>query len=134
MARTRYQYGELLVKAGRQHSSYMARWWEDVRLPNGSVVRRKRSRVIGIAGQMTEKQARRQMDAILSRVNDPGYLPETHTTFQALAQEWSDQAFPQMKASTSLNMRVHLTKHLLPFFGTRQVRELTTRDIDAFLS
>ena len=31
-------------------------------------------------------------------------------------------------------MRGHLTNHLLPFFGTRQVRELTTRDIDAFLS
>jgi len=134
MARTRYQYGEIVVKHGKAHDSWMGRWKEDVRLRSGCVVRRKRSRVFGIVGQMTEKQAARQLEAILARVNDPGYLPESQTTFQALAQEWSDQAFPEMKPSTVLNMRGHLTNHLLPFFGTRQVKELTTRDIDAFLS
>jgi integrase len=133
MARTRYQYGEIVVKQGKAHDSYMGRWKEDVRLPNGSIVRRKRSRVFGIVGDMTEKQAQRQLEAILARVNDPGYVPESNSTFQALAQEWSDQAFPEMKPSTVQNMRGHLVNHLLPFFGTRQVRELTTRDIDAFL-
>jgi integrase len=112
----------------------MGRWKEDVRLPNGSIARRKRSRVFGIVGQITEKQAKRQLEAILARVNDPGYAPESNSTFQALAQEWSDQAFPEMKPSTVQNMRGHLANHLLPFFGNRQVREITTRDIDAFLS
>jgi len=37
-------------------------------------MRRKRSKVFGIVGQMTEKQARRQLEAILARVNDPGYV------------------------------------------------------------
>jgi integrase len=134
MARTRYQYGEIVVKHGKAHDSYMGRWKEDVRLPNGSIVRKKRARVLGIVGQVTEKQAKRQLDAILSRVNDPGYVPESNSTFQALAQEWGDQAFPEMKPSTVMNMRGHLMNHLLPFFGTRQVREITTRDIDAFLS
>jgi integrase len=112
----------------------MGRWKEDVRLPNGTVVRRKRSRVLGIVGKMTEKQASRQLEAILARVNDPGYLPESRTTFQALAQEWSDQAFPEMKPSTVLSMNGHLRNHLLPFFGKKQVREITTWDIDLFLS
>jgi len=94
----------------------------------------KRAKVFGIVGEMTAKQAQRQLDAILVRVNDPGYLPESQTTFQALAQEWGDQAFQEMKPSTVQNMRGHLTNHLLPFFGKRQVREITTRDIDAFLS
>jgi len=134
MARTRYQYGEIVVKHGKAHDSYMGRWKEDFRLPNGSIVRRKRSRVFGIVGQMTEKQAARQLEAILVRVNDPGYLPESSSTFQALAQEWGDQAFPEMKRSTVLNMTGHLRNHLLPFFGTKQVREITTRDIDLFLS
>ncbi len=134
MARTRYQYGEIVIKHGKAHDSYMGRWKEDVRLPNGSLVRRKRSRVLGIVGRITERKARRELEAILARVNDPGYVPESNTTFQALAQEWSDQAFPEMKPSTALNMRGHLTNHLLPFFGERQVREITTRDIDAFPS
>jgi len=134
MARTRYQYGEIVVKHGKAHDSYMGRWKEDFRLPNGSIVRRKRSRVFGIVGQMTEKQAARQLEAILVRVNDPGYLPESSSTFQALAQEWGDQAFPEMKRSTVLNMTGHLRNHLLPFFGTKQDREITTRDIDLFLS
>ncbi len=134
MARTRYQYGEIVIKEGKAHDSYMGRWKEDVRLPNGSIVRMKRAKVFGRVGEMTEKQAQRQLDAILARVNDPGYVPESHTTFQALAQEWSDQAFPEMKPSTVQNMRGHLLNHLLPFFGTRQVREITTRNIDAFLS
>jgi integrase len=134
MARTRYQYGEIVVKHGKAHDSYMGRWKEDFRLPNGSIVRRKRSRVFGIVGQITEKQAARQLEAILARVNDPGYLPESSSTFQALAQEWGDQAFPEMKRSTVLNMIGHLRNHLLPFFGNKQVREITTRDIDLFLS
>jgi integrase len=134
MARTRYQHGEIVVKHGKAHDSYMGRWKEDVRLPNGQIIRRKRSRVFGIVGRITEKQAKRQLDGILARVNDPGYLPESATTFQALAQEWGDQAFREMKPSTVLNMRGHLTNHLLPFFGKRQVREITTRDIDTFLS
>jgi integrase len=134
MARTRYQYGEIVVKHGKAHDSYMGRWKEDVRLPNGSIVRKKRSRVFGIVGDMTEKQARRQLEAILARVNDPGYVAQSNSTFQALVQEWSDQAFPEMKPSTILNMRGHLTNHLLPFFGKKQVREITTRDIDACLS
>lgn len=112
----------------------MGRWIEDFRLPNGQIVRRKRSRVLGIVGKITERQAQRQLDGILARVNDPGYLPESATTFQALAQEWSENAFREMKPSTVQNMRGHLANHLLPFFGQRQVREITTRDIDTFLS
>src|ERR1700674_1735716 len=134
MARTRYQHGEIVVKHGKAHDSYMGRWKEDLRLSNGQIIRRKRSRVFGIVGRITEKQAKRQLDGILARVNDPGYLPESVTTFQALAQEWGDQAFREMKPSTVLNMRGHLANHLLPFFGKRQVREITTRDIDTFLS
>ena len=134
MARTRYQHGEIVVKHGKAHDSYMGRWKEDLRLSNGQIIRRKRSRVFGIVGRITEKQAKRQLDGILARVNDPGYLPESATTFQALAQEWGDQAFREMKPSTVLNMRGHLTNHLLPFFGKRQVREINTRDIDTFLS
>jgi len=86
MARTRYQYGEVVIKHGKAHDSYMGRWKEDVRLPNGQTTRLKKSKVLGIVGQITEKQARRQMDAVLARVNDPGYLPESSTTFQALVQ------------------------------------------------
>ena len=135
MARTRYQYGEVLVRQYKKHESYMGRWIEDVRLPNGQIIRRKRSKVLGIVGRITEKKARRQLEAILAVVNDPGYLPESATTtFQALAQEWGDQAFQEMKESTVLNMKGHLENHILPFFGERQVREITTRDIDTFLS
>lgn len=134
MARVRYQYGEIVVRVGKKHSTYLGRWWEDFRLSGGTIVRRKRSKVLGICGQITKKQAARKLEAILARVNDPGYLPELSTTFQALAQEWSDQAFPMMKRSTVLNMAGHLRNHLLPYFGAKQVREITTRDIDDFLS
>lgn len=134
MARTRYQYGEIHVKHYKSHDSYLGRWKEDFVVPGGGIVRKKRAKVLGIVGQITEKQARRKLEAILSRVNDPGYLPESTTTFQALAQEWQDQAFPEMKPSTVLNMTGHLTNHLLPFFGQRQVREITTRDIETFLA
>jgi integrase len=132
MARTRYQLGEIVTNRGKTQDSFMGRWWESVRLPDGSIVRKKRAQVLGIVGQITEKQARRQLETILSRVNDPGYQPECSGTFQALAQEWSEQAFPEMKPSTVLNMSGHLRNHLLPFFGLQQVREITTRDIDRF--
>jgi hypothetical protein len=134
MARIRYQCGTIIIKPGKAHDSYLGRWTEDLVAPGGGVLRKKRAKVLGIVGQITEKQAQRKLEAILSRINDPGYLPESSITFQALAQEWQDQAFPEMKPSTVLNMTGHLTNHLLPFFGTKQVREIATRDIDTFLS
>src|SRR3984893_2020070 len=132
MARTRYQHGEIITKHGKTQDSCMGRWREDMRLPNGSIVRRKRSLVLGIVGQITEKQAYCKLETVLARVNDPGYQPECSGSFQALAQEWSEQAFPEMKPSTVLNMTGHLRNHLLPFFGLQQVREIPTRDIDRF--
>jgi integrase len=133
MARTRYQHGEVITRHGKAHDSYLGRWREDFRLPSGFIVRRKRSQVLGIVGQMTRKQALRKLDEVLARVNDPGYQPERGGTFQALAQEWGEQAYPEMKRSTVVSMTGHLNNHLLPFFGSRQLREITTRDIDTFL-
>src|ERR1700676_5358437 len=83
MARTRYQHGEIVVKHGKAHDSYMGRWKEDVRLSNGQIIRRKRSRVFGIVGRITEKQAKRQRQRILARANDPGYLSGSTTTSEA---------------------------------------------------
>ena len=87
MARTRYQYGTIIIKQGKAHDSYLGRWTEDLVAPGGGVLRKKRAKVLGIVGQITEKQAQRKLEAILSRINDPGYLPESSITFQALAQE-----------------------------------------------
>src|SRR5260370_6636251 len=39
-----------------------------------------------------------------------------------------------MKSFSGQDMRGHLENHLPPFVGARQVREITTRDIDGFLS
>src|SRR5882762_1412826 len=39
-----------------------------------------------------------------------------------------------MKPSAVVNMQGHLKNHLLPFFGEKPVREITTRDIDTFFS
>lgn len=133
MARTRYQYGEIIIQHNKKHDSYLGRWWEDFAVPGG-VVRKRRAKVLGIVGKITEKQAQRNLEAILARINDPGYAPETNITFQALAQEWQDQAFSGMKPVTIANMTGHLRNYLLPFFGAKQVREITTRDIDTFLS
>jgi len=106
--------------------------------PEAVCFRKKRAKVLGIVGQITEKQAQRKLEAILSRINDPGYLPESSITFQALAQEWQDQAFPEMKPSTVLNMTGHLTNHLLPFFGRNKFgksqRGTSTRSYPDYLS
>lgn len=134
MARTRYQYGTIVVQKGKAHSTYFGRWMEDYCEAGGAVTRRKRTVVLGRVGEITEKQAKRKFESILARVNDPGYLPQQSITFQALAQEWQDQAFQEMKPSTVVNMQGHLKNHLLPFFGVQPVREITTRDIDRFFT
>ena len=93
MARTRYQHGEIVIKHGKQHDSYMGRWVEDVRLPGGSIARRKRSRVLGIVGTITEKQAARQLEGILARINDPAICPNQTAPFRLLPKSGVTKRF-----------------------------------------
>ena len=91
--RTRYQYGEIVVKHGKAHDSYMGRWKEDLRLSNGQIFRRKRSRVFGIVGKITEKQAKRQLEGSSPALTTPDTSPNQPRRFRLLPKSGATKRF-----------------------------------------
>ena len=130
LARRRYQKGQLLLREKR----WVLRWREDV-IENGQLRRVRRSEVIGtLADYPTERLARRAADARLVVVNDSRYRARPTATFAELAVRWESAVLPMVKPSTRINYRSHLRKHLVPFFGSFQMKDIQPELVQRFLA
>ncbi len=130
LARRRYQKAQLFVRG----KSWVLRWREDV-IENGQLRRVRRSEVIGtLADYPTWRLARRAADARLVVVNDPCYRARPTATFAELAVRWESAVLPMVKPSTRINYRSHLRKHLVPFFGPLQVKDVQSESVQRFLA
>src|SRR6266849_2586006 len=91
VARRRYQSG-CLFKRGKRRKVWIARWREDVILPDGGLGRIQRSIVIGLVSEVpTRRQAQTQLDQHLQMLNqgvtDRTVFPRSYQTiFQSLSQ------------------------------------------------
>ena len=72
----------------------------------------------------TKRLALRELEKRLSVVNDPRYRARPTATFAEFAFRWESLVLTQYKPSTQVTIRSHLRKHLVPFFGHLQMREI----------
>ncbi len=130
MARRRYQKGSLSLRG----KSWVLRWREDV-IESGQIRRVYRREVIGtVADYATRRLAFRAAEARLSLVNDPRYRARPTATLAEFAARWESTVLCQLKPSTRINYRSHLHKHLVPFFGSYQVKDIQPELVQRFLS
>jgi len=141
LARRRNQNGQLIKEvrrnaAGRidnDRSVWLGRWRED-EVRDGQVRRVRRTCVLGTLRQFTKPEAEKELRKYiqLSAVNSPTYRPRVAATFSDLATRWESMVLGQMKPSTRVNFKSHLEKHLKPYFGEKQLREITTETVQQF--
>ena len=127
LARRRYQKGRIFLR-GKKNPVWVGRWREDV-IDNGNIRRIERSEVLGSKSDFPTKRLAfsRVGKGELSVVNDPRYTGARPTAkFADLASRWESLVLTQHKPSTQATIRSHIHKHLVPFFGNWQMREIRT--------
>jgi integrase len=129
MARRRFQSGSVF-KRGK---NWVLRYREDIRNSDGSIGRRHRSVVIGYV--VSKKEAKRQADMLLREINNRDRQPQSAMTFTDF---WHRYFVPEVldkrKFSTRQVYGYLANKHLLPFFGTCRLCELSRADVQDFVN
>jgi integrase len=130
LARRRLQRGYLYLRK----TSWFGRWREDV-LDDGRVRRRYRNVRLGTLAEFpTEKLAQRELDSRTAEVNALDYRPLPTITFSVFSNRWKTDILIQHKPSHQATVRSQLHKHLEPFFGSMELREMQTADIQRFFT
>lgn len=133
LARRRFQKGRVFLR-GKKKQVWVGRWREDV-IEDGRVRRIERSEVLGSkADYPTKRLALRELEKRLAVVNDPRYRARPTATFEEFASRWESLVLTQHKPSTQVTIRSHLRKHLVPFFGRLQMREIESERVQRFIS
>lgn len=134
MARRRYQHGSLTIR-GKRRKVWVARWREDVLLPDGSLGRIRRSEVIGPVRDIPKKnQAKDLLEERLRQINRGMHKPSTVSTLRAFALEkWEPAILPTLRQSTQRDYRSMLRHHILPAFGDSRLCDIERADIQLFL-
>ena len=129
MARRRYQSG-CVFKRGK---NWVLRYREDIRNPDGSIERLHRSVVLGEIA--SKKEAKREADILLRKINSGDRHPQSCMTF---ADFWHgyfvSEVLDKRKFSTRQVYGYLAGKHLLPFFGSRRLCDLSRPDVQDFVN
>ena len=135
MARRRFQIGSLFQR-GKHPKVWVARWWEEVINPDGSIGRTRRAEVLGTVAELSSRS--RAMEVLTMRlnpINSGTYRPQSKRTFSSFVREdWLPVVVPTVKYATQKNYRYFLDVHLLPAFGTQQLCDIKRETIQLFLA
>jgi hypothetical protein len=125
--RSRRPYGTgCVIREGR---GLAIRWYETIIGANGQLRKLKRYEALGAVSM---KKAG-EILAEKTRVHEP--LPEpTAVTFAEHGERWRQDILPTYKPSVRFGHGDILRAHLLPKFGARPVREITTMQIQSWVT
>ena len=133
MARRRYQKGSIR-KRGKRNPAWELQWWEDYLKEDGSIGRRRRSATLGLASEMTLRQAKKLAEERLRALNQGTVTPQSTMKFADFVERHLvPLLFPTLKPSTRARYRQTLDTHLLPAFGSYRLCEIGTVDLQRFV-
>jgi integrase len=134
LARRRYQRGRVFLRGKKGSEAWVGRWREDV-IENGQMRRIERSEVLGSKSDFpTKRLAQRELEKRLAVVNDPRYRARPTATFAEFTSRWEATVLTQYKPSTQATLRSHIRKHLNPYFGSMQLRDIGPEEVQCFVS
>jgi hypothetical protein len=104
-------------------------------MPDGQVRRIRRQEFLGTREDFpTKKLAMRELDARLGAINSPTYRARPTATFAEFAKRWEADVGSQLKPSTASNYRMHIRRHLIPFFGMDLVKDIGPEMVQRFVA
>src|SRR5256885_9677633 len=133
MARRRYQKGSVFLRG--KNPVWVGRYREDLIQPDGKIVRKRCSIVLGTRKEYpTKRLAERRMDAELARINAPSYRPGRVATLEEFAERWKLEILSKRKPSTIHAAQSHLRNQILPLLGKIRLSELGTENQQVFVT
>jgi Phage integrase, N-terminal SAM-like domain len=115
---------------------WVARWWEEVINPDGSIGRKRCAEVLGTVAELGSRS--RAMGALskrLSPINSGSYRPQSRRCYaDFIAQDWIPVVLPTLKYATQKHYRYILDVHLLPVFGKTSLCDIKREWIQSFLA
>ncbi|HWO32836.1 MAG TPA: site-specific integrase, partial [Candidatus Acidoferrum sp.] len=113
---------------------WVGRFKEDF-VVDGRVQRIKRAEVLGgVKEYPTRRLALRALELRLSTVNSLAYRARPRSTFEDFATRWEATVVGQLRPSTAQNYRIHIRKHLKPFFGSIQLADIHPELIQQYVA
>ncbi len=133
MAR-KYQRGSLIVR-GTRRKVYVLRYYESVLLPDRSLGRARRSRILGSVSEVgTKRKAWEIAETIMREANLSMDRPETTLTFGQFAKLWEEKILPLKKQSTQKFYRETLARYMLPTFSGMRLCDIEATDVQGFIT
>lgn len=117
----RSQQGHV-YKAGKKTKTWYGIYREDVRKPDGRVVRRQRNIRLGT---LSEFPTRAAASRELARRMGNSKALRTTMTFAELFDRWKTTIVPTLKQSTGDLYVYKLKRYVVPVFGSREVASIT---------
>ena len=118
----------------QERGLWKIRYWADVAQPDGSIVRKKRTKCLGRVEEMTLTEARKKAQLFLQPINDVEEgIEHTEKTMNDLIDQWRVLVKPNLKLSTQLSYEWAF-KRIQGAFGPRAVSDIEKADVQAFLT
>jgi integrase len=125
----RYQDG-YVYKRGKKQKVWYGMFREDVRKPDGNVVRRQRNVRLGTMAELpTKNAAESKLSELLKKST-----PSMEMSFQELAERWREAEGPTMKTSTFQHYENALRAYVVPFFGKENITVINRERVQRFLA
>lgn len=135
MTRRRFQRGSI-YKKGKRKKVWVARFFEDVIAPDGTLTRIRRSERLGTITEIpTRRQAEQLLQDRLRLFNSSEYRPSSSCTLREYAEKrWLPEVLPTVKYSTKKNYQHILRVHVYPALGDMQLRLINRDVVQDFIS
>jgi integrase len=133
LARKRYQKGSIR-KRGTRNPVWELQWWTDEIQADGSLGRKRESKVLGFLSSMNKRQAMKIADEFLRPLNLGKITPFATILFRDFIEKhFVSNVFPTLKTSTRKRYQSTIKTHLLPAFGNLRLCDLQRVEIQAFV-
>lgn len=135
MTRRRFQRGSI-YKKGKRKKVWVARYFEDVIAPDGTLTRIRRSERLGTITEIpTRRQAEQVLQDRLRLFNSSDYRPSSSCTLREYAENrWLPEVLPTLKHSTKKHYQYALRAHVYRALGTMQLRLINRDVVQDFIS
>lgn len=136
MEHRRHQRGSLKYrKSGRgpREDTWVARYLEDI-IVDGKPKRVHRSKVLGLAREISKDEALRRLDKLLWPLNHGDQGPTEYISFAAFHERWERDLLPALRDSTATFYRQNAKYYVLPHFKDRLLRDIKPVEVQQFIN
>ncbi len=124
----RYQRG-YVYKRGKKQKVWYGMFREDIRTPDGGLIRRQSNVRLGTMGELpTKNAAEARLSDFMKKTT-----PSVEMNFQELTERWQSAEGPTMKTSTLQHYENALRAYVVPFFGRDPIAAIDREKVQRFL-